>query len=127
MLAAAEPSLSCDRRLAARPDRRHGAGTAVRARRLAGGRPVHDDHASTPAGDMGLVWREADPRGRPCRHLSRPRVPARPGTSYEADGPRVYEELLADWSEPDLRAATDAAHRFVEGLERPRAATADDI
>jgi DNA-binding MarR family transcriptional regulator len=75
---------------------------------------------------LGLVEREADPRdGRAVLvHATRAGAARHGRTKQTARA--LYEELLADWSEPDLRAATDAAHRLVEALERPRASTADD-
>ncbi len=76
---------------------------------------------------LGLVGREADPRDGRAVLVHATRVgKARHGRTKQT-ARALYEELLADWSEPDLRAATDAAHRFVETLERPRASTADDI
>jgi DNA-binding MarR family transcriptional regulator len=70
--------------------------------------------------DLGLVEREADPRdGRAALvRATRPGVARHRRTKQTAR--RVYERLLVDWSEEDLRAAAQVARRLVGTLEVPR-------
>ena len=67
--------------------------------------------------DLGLVERDADPRDGRAVLVSATRAGAARHRRTKLTARSVYEKLLDDWSEDDLRAAAQVARRFTQTLE----------
>ena len=71
--------------------------------------------------NLGLVERHSDPRaGRAVLVGATPAGAAR-HRQTKRTAHSLYEQVLADWSEDELRAAAKVARRLTETLERPKA------
>jgi DNA-binding MarR family transcriptional regulator len=75
---------------------------------------------------MGLVARASDPRDGRAILVRATRAGAARHRRTKQTARTVYERLLADWSEDDLRQAAQVASRLVETLERRRRGDAAD-
>jgi len=71
--------------------------------------------------NLGLVARDADPRDGRAVLVSATRAGAARHRRTKQTARRLYQKLLADWSEDDLRAAAKVARRLTETLEPPKA------
>lgn len=77
--------------------------------------------------DLGLVSRDPDPRdGRAALVSATPTGAARHRRTKQT-ARSLYEKLLADWSEDDLRAAAQVARRLTDTLEQPRAPSRPNV
>jgi DNA-binding MarR family transcriptional regulator len=71
--------------------------------------------------NLGLVDRAGDPRDGRAILVSATRAGAARHRRTKQTAGRLYQKLLADWSEDDLQAAALVARRLTETLERPEA------
>ena len=71
--------------------------------------------------NLGLVARDADPRDGRAVLVSATRAGSARHRRTKQTARRLYQKLLADWSEDDLRAAAKVARRLTETLEPPKA------
>src|SRR3954471_9137208 len=71
--------------------------------------------------NLGRVGRDADPQDGRAVLVSATRAGAARHRRTKQTARRLYQKLLADWSEDDLQAAAKVARRLTETLERPRA------
>ncbi len=76
--------------------------------------------------NLGLVDRAADPRDGRAVLVSATRAGAARHRRTKQTARSLYENLLADWSEDDLRAAAKVARRLTETLDPPRATSPHD-
>jgi len=67
--------------------------------------------------DLGLVDRATDPRDGRAVLVSATRVGAARHRRTKQAARTLYEALLADWSEDDLRAAAQVSGRLIQTLE----------
>jgi DNA-binding MarR family transcriptional regulator len=67
--------------------------------------------------NLGLVDRATDPRDGRAVLVSATRVGAARHRRTQRTARALYEELLADWPDEDLRAAARVAGRLIETLE----------
>ena len=67
--------------------------------------------------NLGLVDRDTDPRDGRAVLVSATRTGAARHRRTKQTARALYEELLADWSEDDLRAAAQVARRLIETFE----------
>jgi DNA-binding MarR family transcriptional regulator len=72
------------------------------------------------------VDRAADPRDGRAVLVSATRAGAARHRRTKQTARSLYENLLADWSEDDLRAAAKVARRLTETLDPPRATSPHD-
>jgi DNA-binding MarR family transcriptional regulator len=75
---------------------------------------------------IGLVSRAADPRDGRAILVSATAAGAARHQSTKETARTVYEKLLTNWSEDDLRQATHVADRLVRTLERRHSPTTGD-
>jgi DNA-binding MarR family transcriptional regulator len=71
--------------------------------------------------NLGMVDRATDPRDGRAVLVSATRAGAARHRRTKQTAHSLYENLLADWSEEDLRAAAKVARRLTETLDPPRA------
>jgi DNA-binding MarR family transcriptional regulator len=76
--------------------------------------------------NLGLVDRAADPRDGRAVLVSATRAGAARHRRTKQTARSLYEKVLADWSEDDLRAAAKVARRLTETLDPPRATSPHD-
>jgi DNA-binding MarR family transcriptional regulator len=76
--------------------------------------------------NLGLVDRDSDPRDGRAVLVSATRAGAARHRRTKQTARRLYQKLLADWSEDDLLAAAQVARRLTETLERPRASSPNE-
>src|SRR5690349_17026065 len=67
--------------------------------------------------EQGLVARAADPRDGRASLVSATRAGARRHRRTKQTARKIYEELLVDWSEDELRQAARVGARLVETFE----------
>jgi DNA-binding MarR family transcriptional regulator len=70
--------------------------------------------------NLGLVDRDTDPRDGRAVLVSASQAGAARHRRTKQTARSLYQNVLADWSEDDLRAAAKVARRLTETLERPR-------
>jgi DNA-binding MarR family transcriptional regulator len=75
---------------------------------------------------LGLVERGTDPSDGRAVLVKATRAGAARHRRTKQTARSIYEELLTDWSQADLRAATRVARRLTETLERPRSTRPSD-
>jgi hypothetical protein len=76
--------------------------------------------------DAWLLGRDADPRDGRAVLVSATRTGAARHQRTKRTARAVYERLLADWPEDELRAAAQVARRLVDTMERPSTIASND-
>jgi DNA-binding MarR family transcriptional regulator len=76
--------------------------------------------------NLGLVDRDPDPRDGRAVLVRATHAGAARHRRTKQTARSLYEKVLADWSEDDLRAAAEVARRLTETLDRPRVGSPPD-